>query len=183
MTNGHGIETSANKIATARATLALAIRLSAEVESGRINTTIYSREVIIETGESGVRLPAFDVATPADLKNGIFNLLLIALSASALTLDETLDEAFGNVASDTDQSRLGIRVMVNQLRNAFAHNPWRPRWRIFQKYQNAYPISLYDGSMFIFNAAKLDGQQVQPAHVGGFEFWSKILLHCEKLVA
>ena len=40
MTNGHGIETPANKIAAAQATLGLAIRLSGEVEAGRITTEI-----------------------------------------------------------------------------------------------------------------------------------------------
>jgi hypothetical protein len=73
--------------------------------------------------------------------------------------------------------------MVNQLRNAFAHNPWRPRWVVFQKYRNAYPITLDDGSTFTFDATNLDGQRVMPEQVGGFEFWVKLLQHCERLVS
>ena len=131
MANGYGIETPANKIAAAQATLGLAMRLSAEVEAGRIGKSVYCRDVTIVTGGPGVRLPAFPEATDADLKNGIFNIVLIALSASALTVDETLDDVFGKAASDLEPSRVGIRVMVNQLRNAFAHNPWRPRCGAF----------------------------------------------------
>lgn len=180
--NGHGIETPANKIATAQATLGLAMRLNAEVEAGRIAKDIYSRDVTIITSGPGVRLPAFPEATTTNLKDGIFNIVLIALSASALTVDETLDEVFGKAGSDTEPSRVGIRVMVNQLRNAFAHNPWRPRWLVFPKYRNAYPITLDDGSTFTFDAINLDGQPVNPAQVGGFEFWVKLLRHCERLV-
>ena len=182
MANGHGIETPANKIATAQATLGLTMRLSAEVEAGRIGKGIYCRNVTIITGGPGVCLPAFPEATDADLNNGIFNIVLIALSASALTVDETLDEVFGQAASDSDPSRVGIRVMVNQLRNAFAHNPWRPRWKIFQKYRNSYPITLDDGTTFTFDTTNLDGQHVKPEQIGGFEFWIKLLRHCERLV-
>jgi len=43
MANGHGTETPANKLATAQATLELAIRLNAEVNTGRIDASIYQR--------------------------------------------------------------------------------------------------------------------------------------------
>jgi hypothetical protein len=111
------------------------------------------------------------------------NLMLIALSASALTADETLDEVFGNLSTETDTNRLGIRVMVNQLRNAFAHNPWRPKWRVFKKYRNTYPIVLGDGTQITFDATNLDGDGVKPEQVGGLEFWVKLLQHCERLVS
>ncbi len=72
--------------------------------------------------------------------------------------------------------------MVNQLRNAFAHNPWRPRWVVFPKYRDRYPIVLDDGSKFTFDATMLDGDGVKPEQVGGLEFWIKLLQHCERLV-
>jgi hypothetical protein len=182
MTNGHGIETPANKIATAQATLGLAIRLSGEVETGRITTEIFKRGVTVHTGGDGLRVLPFPEGTDQDLKNGIYNIVLITISASALTVDETLGEVFGKVSTDTDPTRLGIRVMVYQLRNALAHNPWRPKWVIFEKYRKSYPVELDDGSQFTFNATNLDGDGVKPEHVGGLEFWTKLLQHCEKLV-
>jgi hypothetical protein len=57
MTNGHGIGTSANKIATARATLGLACRLNGAVEEGRITTEIFKRGVTVYTSGAGLRLP------------------------------------------------------------------------------------------------------------------------------
>lgn len=182
MANGHGVETPANKIATAQATLGLAFRLSDEVDADRLTTEIYKRAVTIHTGGAGLRLPPYPEGTNDDLKQGIFNIVLIALSASALTVDETLYEVFGKVSTDNEPSRIGIRVMVNQLRNAFAHNPWRPKWIIFQQYRNRYPIMLDDGSTFTFDTTALDGDGVKPEHVGGLEFWIKLLKHCERLV-
>lgn len=182
MANGHGTETPANKIATAQAVLSLAFRLNAEVLSGRIDPGIFKREVSVITGGTGVSLPPFPEGTAEDLQLGAFNLVLIALSASALTVDETLDQVFGRLSADTDVNRVGIRVMVNQLRNAFAHNPWRPKWLVFEKYRRAYPIVLDDGSTFTFDAAALDGDGVKPEHVGGLEFWVKLLQHAERMV-
>jgi len=183
MGNGHGTETPANKIATAQAVLGLAVRLNSEVIAGRIKSDIFKHEVSVITGNTGVTLPAYPEGTEEDLSLGCFNLVLIALSASALTVAETLNEAFGKLSSETDSNRLGIRVMVNQLRNAFAHNPWRPKWLVFSKYRNTYPITLDDGSSFTFDATLLDGDGVKPEQVGGFEFWVKLLQHCERLVS
>jgi hypothetical protein len=182
MTNGHGTETPANKIATAQAVLSLAFRLNAEVLSGRINTEIFTREVGVITGGTGVSVPPFPAGTAQDLTLGVFNLVLIALSASALTADEALDQVYGKLAAETDPNRIGIRVMVNQLRNAFAHNPWRPKWAVFAKYRSAYPIALDDGSKFTFDTAALDGDGVKAEHVGGLEFWIKLLQHAERMV-
>ena len=138
MANGHGIETPANKIATAQAVLSLAFRLNSEVLAGRITPEIFGRDVTIHTGSTGVMLRAFQEGTDDDLRRGIFNIVLLALGASALTVDETLDKVFGKATIDTDRNRVGIRIMVNQLRNAFAHNPWRPKWVIYQKYRNCW---------------------------------------------
>lgn len=175
-------DTPANRIATAQATLGLAVRLSGEVNAGWININIYKKDVTVITGGKGLVIPASPESTIYDLENGIFNIVLIALSASALTLDETLDEVYGKNSEDNGMGIFGLRVMINQLRNAFAHNPWRPRWLIFEKYRKTIDIELYDGSKFTFDATGLHGQAVRPEDVGGLEFWVKVLQHCEQLV-
>lgn len=182
MSNGHGIETHANKIETTQAILSLALRLNSEVLAGRIGASIYRREVTVITGSGGVLLPAFPEGTVEDLTRGASNLVLISLSASALTTDETLDQVFGSLSYETDINRRGIRVMVNQLRNAFAHSPWRPKWVVRKMWRNVYPIVLDDGTMFTFDATNLDGDGIKPEQVGGLEFWVKLLKHCERLV-
>lgn len=106
----------------------------------------------------------------------------MALGASALVLDETLDEVFGKHTAGTDSNFSSIRVMVNQFRNAFAHNPWHAKWLVFEQYRKRYPITLDDGSTFTFDANYLDGQGITPEQVGGSEFWVKVLQHCKRLV-
>src|ERR1700730_171723 len=182
MTNGHGIETPANKIATAQAALGLAFRLSGDVEAGRITAEIFKRGVTVHTGGDGLELSPSPEKTDQNLKDEIFNIELNALSASALTVDETLEEVFGKAATDTDPTRIGIRVLVNQLRNAFAHTAWRPKWRIYPPYRKSYSIELDDGTTFTFDATSLDGDGLKPDQVGGLEFWMKLLQHCERLV-
>ena len=183
MSGGHGTESPANKIATAQAILSLAFRLNSEVLAGRINSEIFRRDVTVITGGKGIQLPAFSEGTKEELERGIFNLVLIALSATALTADETLDQVFGDLSKESDANRKNIRVLVNQLRNAFAHNPWRPKWVVKPKWRNKYPIALQDGTTFTFDATQLDGENIKPEQIGGLEFWVKLLRHCELLVS
>ena len=178
-----GIETPAAKIATARSAFAMAVRLNAEAIAGRIRRTIFERRVVVITGGSGLMLPPDHTSTTEDLLKGIFNLVLVALSTSALVADETLTEFLGPLDQEQDSSQRALRIMVNQVRNAFAHNPLRPKWVVFKKYRNIYQVTLDDGSTFHFNAMSLNGDGVKPEQVGGLEFWVKPLQHCERLVA
>lgn len=182
MSNDHGSETPRTKIATAQANLALALRFNSEVVTGRIRRTVYEREVAIYTGGAGVVLPREFGASAEDLRNGAFNLVIMALGASALTTDETLDEVFGKPSIDSSQDRRGLRVLVNQLRNAFAHNPWRPKWTIWPKYRAIHTVKLGEYFSFKFDATALDGEGVKPEDVGGLETWIKVLKHCESIV-
>ena len=108
-----GLETPANKIATAQAVLSLTFGLSSEVNSERIGAELFTHEVTVFTGGTGLLLRASPERTLADLKAGMENLNVLALSASALTVDETLDEVFGKLVNDKDANRVAIRVMVN----------------------------------------------------------------------
>ncbi len=183
MVSGKGIETPANKIATAQAVLGLAFRLRVLANGNSLTREIFLSDVPIHTGGQGLLLPAYPEGTDEDLISGLENILLIALSASALTVDEVLDEKYGLISKEIDMNRRGIRIMVNQLRNAFAHNPWRPKWLVFKQYRGLFPIQLSDGTRFEFDSRNLDGQMIKPEDVGGLEFWVALLQHCEKEVA
>ncbi len=170
------------KIATAQASFALAIRLKSEVNAGRIRETIYEREVAIITGGSGLLLPADHRPQREDLQNGISNLVIMALGASALTTDETLDQVFGKPTHDAGTHRAGLRILVNQMRNAFAHNPWRPMWQIWPKFQAIHQVNLGAEGGFKFDATLLNGEGVKPEDIGGLESWIKVLKYCEGIV-
>jgi len=181
LSNGTGIETPRSRIATAQATLSLAIRLNSEVLAGRIRSTIYQYAVRIITGGPGLVVPPDYSATRQDLYDGTQNLVLISLGASALILDETLDEVFGKPDTDA-HDRIALRVMVNQLRNAFAHNPWRPRWTVWPKYRSVHRVMLGEIHLHDFDAIDLNGQAIKPEDVGGMESWVKVLQYCKRIV-
>lgn len=176
-------ETPKTRFATAQATLALAIRINAEAIAGRLRRTIFEREVVVVTGGEGLLLPANLPGTQDDLKDGTYNLVQLALGASALTADETLELVYGSLSEEPHGSRRNMRVMVHQLRNAFAHNPWRPKWVIRPQYRTIYPIVLSPSVEFLFDATNLNDDGVRPEQVGGLEFWVKLLQHCEGQVA
>ncbi len=182
MGNVSGSETPRTKIATAQAALGLAVRINATAVSGRLRSTLYERGVTIFTGGNNLLLPPDYLAGRQDLLDGTQNLVIMALGASALTLDETLDEVFGKPDCDPDSSRRGLRIMVNQLRNAFAHNPWQPRWVIRPRYRSIYIVALGTTTLTTFNATNLDGEGVKPEDVGGLESWIRVLQHCEGIV-
>jgi organic radical activating enzyme len=182
MPNNYSAESPQTKIATAQASFALALRLNSEILSGRIRETIYEREVVIITGGAGLLLPPDYRVKKNDLKDGVFNLVIMALGATALTTDETLDEVFGKPKDDLELNRKGLRVLVNQMRNAFAHNPWQPKWQIRPTYQSIYQVNLGENASFTFDATSLDGKNVKPEDIGGLESWVKVLKHCESIV-
>ena len=100
MTNGHGNETPANKIATALANLCLAFRLSGEVGAGHITADIFKRGITVLTDGDAIDLSPSPKKNDDNLKNEIHNIVLNALSVSALIVDEALDPH----ATDTDPS-------------------------------------------------------------------------------
>ena len=177
-------DSPAKKMETAQASFAFALRLFAEVEAGRITTDIYKQEARVETGGGEITVPPFDDVTEKDLQVAINNLLLTSLYSSAIVTDEVLFDVFGkNDPNDPDQSRNGFRVIVRQLRNAFSHTPWYPRWLIRDiNERKAFPIKLDDGTTFTFDATSLHGSGLKLCQIGGMEFWVKLLAHCERIV-
>ena len=168
------------RMATASAMLAYAFRISSEITSDRIGPEICNRAVNIITGDVGVHLEPDPSVTREELTAWSKNMVMLALYGSALTCDELLDSTC--ISDSQDESDIGIVVLVNQLRNAFAHSPWQPRWRIFSKYRKAYPITLANGARFTFPAHKLNGEYVKPGDYGGREFWLAVLKQCEGMV-
>lgn len=71
MKNSQVQDTPANKIATAQATLGLAVRLNGEVNVGGIN--IYKKDVTVITGGKGLVLPALPQSTIYGLRKMVLS--------------------------------------------------------------------------------------------------------------
>src|ERR1700751_2229878 len=85
----------AHRLTVAQPTLALAMRLSGAVRARQITESIYLRPIKVETGGTGVHLPAHPDGTKDDLLAGIDNIVLAALCAAAITTGEVLQRVFG----------------------------------------------------------------------------------------
>ena len=164
-----------------RLLLAYAFRVSLAIKDGVIGPEICRRPINIITGDEGVHLPSDNDATQSDLQDWADNMVMLALYGSALGCHELIDSARGPVLKDKEH--LGLRVLVYQLRNAVAHRPWQPKWKIDERYRHDYPITLLSGRCFTFEASKLNGRFVKPEDFGGLESWLDILWQCEGMVA
>jgi hypothetical protein len=95
---------------------------------------------------------------------------------------EALDRLALNAAQTTAQRRCGLMWRNTPPLGRPCGCAGGPKWRIYPPYRKSYPIELDDGSKFAFDATSLNGDGVKPEHVGGLEFWTKLLQHCERLV-
>jgi hypothetical protein len=177
------MDSPANRIGVALSGLALSMRLSGAVRRGQIDVTIYHHPVVIDTGSTTqLHLPAYPDATKADLLAGIDNMVLLAVSGSALTTDEVLSHVFGPFDPASPDDMTAIRMMVSQVRNAFAHRPWQPSWNIRPAQRGVFPVVLAD-TRFDFDTRDLHGKRLKPEDFGGTEFWVRLLQHCQNIVA
>ncbi len=181
MTFGYGIETPEGKIGAAGTSLSLALRLCAAASDGRLSPEIYAKGVIVASSAQTVRVPPEPEKTKDDLELETSNLVILALGASAVIVDEALDAKFGQKDPLQTTGLWAMRAMVYQLRNAFAHNPLRPKWSIKGKYHRQYQVEV-EGTKFLFDATALDGKPVDPGHIGDFHFWSHILDYSGRIV-
>ena len=175
------MDSPANRMHVVQATLALAARLSGAVRAGQIDESIYGRGVVLGTGGTAVRLPSYLGGTKSDLLKGIDNIFLLAVSNSAITTAEVLQVVFKDFDPTSGDPMVGIREMVLQVRNAFAHQPWLPTWSIKPQHRRVFPVVLDDGVRYDFDARTLDGQRLKPEDFGGFAFWMQLIQHCEQL--
>jgi len=164
----------AERIATSRTMLVFAFRVQSEIYEGRLGPGICSRAVNIVTGGPGVHLTPDDHVSSDELHAWAQNMSLLALYGSALTCDEMLNSL--GVSRDGDTGPACVRVLVNQVRNAFAHSPWQPKWRIFEKYRRDYVVELANGACHTFAAGHLDGEFIKPEDYGGVVQTQRLML-------
>ena len=126
--------------------------------------------------------------TPDALGRHAWNNVLAAMSISAIAADRALDETFGRPRPRerepledpaTLSDRDATRTIMYMLRNAYAHEPLSPRWRLDERYRGVFRINELE---FVLDASALDGQPWNIAHVGGPIRYFALLDFCQKLV-
>jgi len=111
------------------------------------------------------------------------NSLISGIGLCAIAFDNTMDVAFGCKGKNfpMDQTDLtSARAIMYQIRNAFAHEPLRPSWRVTnKKYLKRFKIEEIGLEV---NLHDLNGEFFQPEHVGGDEGLFRLFHYCMKQV-
>jgi len=175
------ITTPQSKIENALAMLTLSIRFAEGCESGIIPLSFGWRTVHVDTGGPGLTI-APQRYSKQKLVDQSYNLMLGALGQTAIIVNEALDQKFGS-KNPLDTSELGsARSIIYQIRNAFAHEPLTPIWRVKDSYRRVYAVHV-GPARIRFNGAVLDGRNLRPADFGGIEGYIQMLKYCHEQVS
>ncbi len=111
------------------------------------------------------------------------NSLIAGTSLCVIAFDKAMDIAFGIKGPEfpVDQTDLTTaRAIVCQIRNAFAHDPLHPSWRVLRKiYQKRFQIKEIGLDV---DLCDLHGKDFQIEHVGGGIGLFLLLEYCMKQV-
>ncbi len=121
------------------------------------------------------------------------NNLLMALGTAAIATDTALDAVFTKNNKAHDTTPLGsARVIIFQIRCAFAHDPLTPVWRAdLDRYKHRYrvivPVPIESGSTepraIEFHPPSLQGKQLSFLDFGGVSGYISLLRYCLEEVA
>jgi hypothetical protein len=92
---------------------------------------------------------------------------LFGVHLLAIEMNAGLEKAIPNRLFDPDQNIRAASEIVRLLRNAFAHDPLRPKWQISARVAGRTLSVECVKPQFKLDTAKLDGQIVQRRHFGG----------------
>jgi hypothetical protein len=172
------VATPLDAIRTAKQFLYWAWFVHDAVVRGAITPDSFTNE--ITEGATTLRCPPAN-RTPEALGRWSWNTVLAAMSISAIAADRALDDTFGAkpdpAAASSDRD--ATRVIIYQLRNAYAHDPLNPRWVCRPGYLGVFRINALN---FTLDTTALNGQPWNIAHVGGPLEYFKLLSYCQELV-
>lgn len=153
------------------------------VREGRITPTSFKEKLWLHGGTWSVDLSK--TYTPEELTADAAHLILIALGSTAMSLNKALEVVYGKkfVAADTSAEG-SARVLIYQIRCAFAHDPLNPVWTPEpKKYNYQYRVTLQvdrqNGEPVIqkirFHPPSLKGTPLSTDHIGGLEGYLGLL--------
>jgi hypothetical protein len=150
--------------------------------SGKLGPEVVNGDVALDLGRGFLDIPA--TYTALDFKKRTWDVHLAGLAVSAQAMDQALDETFGlprplerkpcpspETLSDIDAARVIIRL----IRNAFAHNPFAPRWKCSGDARGVFVIPAIG---FTFDTRDLDRIPLEAVHIGGIDGYLNLLGFC-----
>ncbi len=163
--------------------LVFASFLEDAIRQGGITPKVFKEELRIGREEDSV---SFKVAwTPELLRDSSRNNTLMALGNTAIGTQKAVEVLYGPT-NPMDTSPIGsARVILYQIRCAFAHDPLNPKWTPHvEKYNRTYEVFLYVkgssgsvGRKISLHPPSLDTKRLSPEDFGGIAAYLDLLRH------
>lgn len=146
-------------------------------KSGNIDYSKFPHDFSI-TSENGA--VTFKVDIPLTETGKLAKNVLIESTGVCVTVfDSAMDEIFGKSEKNNPIQTTGLlaaRVIVAQIRNAFAHDPINPKWCVGnQSHLRSFQISEIGLEI---NLNNFNGQGFHVSHINGINGLTKLLNYC-----
>ena len=156
-------------------------RLFEAATNGHLTPAIFGKTVGVDTGR--LQLVIEEEYTPLEVRKWAWNSWLAGVAASTQAMDRALDDTFGvkplarhpvpSAASLGDLD--AARVILYMFRNAFAHDPFNPRWQCKGPYCATFRVHSLGLEL---DAAALDGAFISAGDLGGLDGYWNLLQFC-----
>jgi hypothetical protein len=167
------IQSPAQMVGTAIELLFFALHLDTGIQTGKITAENLPKPLKVLFEDEGIlmRDKEYD---PKAMQANASNLTLATIAISAIATDAALESLGPRDPNDT--SELGsARNIIYMIRNAFAHNPFSPKWVCDSRYQKTYCV----GSIKVeLDGSKCNGQSLQPKDFGWYRGYLDLLKFC-----
>ena len=146
-------------------------------KSGKID---YSKlpKIFSITSENGAVEFKTDIPSTEREKLALNNVIAVT-GVCFNTFDSAMDEVFRKCDKTNPAQKTGFtaaRVIVSQIRNAYAHNPIRPKWVIHNdNHLKTFQIIEIDLTV---NLDSLNHSDFRVEHINGFVGLAKLLKYC-----
>ena len=161
--------------------LEFTIKLLSFCELGKINPSEFDTNHIVEIGNERLHFPRGKFSDKISLEKAAETSVLIAMSASALVLNDAFN-AFGILPNpDATDNEGQLRALVYIVRCAYAHNIAAPLWEVRGKYLRTLSVNL-DGGSISLDLRPLHGQLFHLNQLGGYANWYRIKVAAHRLL-
>jgi hypothetical protein len=177
---GGEVETPYGAAVNALEVLSIGFLIHDATEEGRINESLLANPLVVRNnGDSASFRKTF---APGQIKIATWNLMMRRLPSARSHLTELSMTSLGPKTPHLEDPISSARAIVYQLRNSFAHHPFKPRWDIKGKYLRRWVVA---EALVELDAPAVNGKPLQPGHFGphGIIGYLKLIEWCTDRLA
>lgn len=146
-------------------------------KSGKLDYSQLPSNFSIESENGAI---TFQTNVPATEREKLaINGVITTTGVCFTAFDSALDDIFGKGEKSNPAQTTGLlaaRIIVNQIRNAYAHDPIHPKWHVQNpNHQKTFQINEIDLTV---NLSELNGKDFKVEQINGSVGVAKLLNYC-----